>query len=96
MGTDNQGAPIMIYNAPTPRRVDHESPLSTGMQRSPWPEEFKMPTLEAYKGDTDPRKFLHVYEIIVEAAGGDNSTKAKRLPLALQGVALSWFFTLAQ
>lgn len=40
----NQGTPIMVCNAPTLRLVDHESPLSVGMQRSPWSEDFKMAT----------------------------------------------------
>lgn len=64
------------------------------MQRSSWLEDFEMPTLEAYKGETNPHESLHVYEIAIEAVGGDDSTKAKGLPLTLQGGGLSWFFTL--
>ena len=37
---------------------------------------------------------MRVYETAIEAAGGDDTTMAKGLPLVLQGVALSWFFTI--
>lgn len=39
-------------------------------------------------------EFLWVYEIAIEVAGGDDTTKAKSITLALTGVALTWFFTL--
>lgn len=42
----------------------------------------------------DPSKFLRVYETTIEAIGGDDTTKAKSVTLALTGVALTWFFTI--
>ena len=53
-----------------------------------------MPDVTPFKGRTDTSKFLRVYETAVEAAGGDDTTKAKSITLALKGVALTWFFTI--
>ena len=53
-----------------------------------------MPEVTPFAGCTDPSEFLRVYETAVEAAGGDDTTKAKSVTLALKGVALTWFFTI--
>lgn len=53
-----------------------------------------MPEVAPFEGRTDPSEFLRVYETAIEAAGGDDSTKAKSITLALKGVALTWFFTI--
>lgn len=46
-------------------------------------------------GDSEPMEFLRVYETTIEAAGGDDTTKAKNITLALTGVALTRFFALS-
>jgi hypothetical protein len=61
---------------------------------APWPIHFKLSNITKYKGDTDPNEYLRVYETAVEAAGGDDTTKAKILPTMLEGVALSWYTTI--
>ena len=53
-----------------------------------------MPKVTLFEGCTDPSEFLRVYETAIEAAGGDDTTKAKSITLALKGVALTWFFTI--
>ena len=53
-----------------------------------------MPEVATYEGSTDPSQFLRVYETAIEAVGGDDTTKAKSVALALKGVALTWFFTI--
>ena len=75
-------------------RGDPNSPLSVGLETACWPQGFKMPEVTPFQGCTDPSEFLWVYETAVEAAGGDDTTKAKIVTLALKGVALTWFFTI--
>ena len=75
-------------------RGDPNSPLSVGLETVRWPKRFKMPEVTPFQGCNDPSEFLRVYETAVEAAGGDDTTKAKSVTLALRGVALTWFFTI--
>ena len=75
-------------------RGDPNSPLSVGLETARWPQGFKMPEVTSFQGCTDPSEFLRVYETVVEAAGGDDTTKAKSITLALKGVVLTWFFTI--
>lgn len=76
------------------KAVDTKSPLSQNLQMAPWPLSFKLSNITKYKGDTDPNEYLRVYETAVEAAGGDDTTKAKILQTMLEGVALSWYTTI--
>lgn len=57
-------------------RGDLSSPLSAGLEASWWPADFTMPDIKTYEGDTDPTKFLEVYETTIEATWGDDTTKA--------------------
>ena len=75
-------------------RGDPNSPLSVGLETTHWPSNFKMPEVTPFEGRTDTSEFLRVYETAVEAAGGDDTTKAKSITLALKAVALTWFFTI--
>lgn len=76
------------------KAVDTKSPLIQNLQMAPWPLSFKLSNITKYKGDTDPNEYLRVYETAVEAAGGDDTTKAKILQTMLEGVALSWYTTI--
>ena len=80
--------PVNEISAPQ-LRGDPNSPLSVGLEASRWPQGFKMPEVTPFAGCTDPSEFLRVYETAVEAAGGDDTTKAKSVTLALKGVALT-------
>jgi hypothetical protein len=42
--------------------VDHESPLSIGLQTAPWPPKFKPVSLPKYNGFRNSRQFLMRYE----------------------------------
>lgn len=68
--------------------------LSTGLEAACWPSSFKMPNIRPYEGSIDPSEFLQVYETAIEAAEGDDTTKAKSFTLALSGMVLTWFFTI--
>ena len=88
-------SPSLTPPPPAPiLRGDPSSPLSLGLDTARWPARFKMPDVTPFEGCTDPSEFLRVYETAVEAAGGDDTTKAKSITLALKGVALTWFFTI--
>jgi hypothetical protein len=49
----------------------------------PWPRRFNANTLPQYDRDYDPKEFLMKFEAVVESNGGDATTKAKALVLAL-------------
>jgi hypothetical protein len=69
-------------------------PLSGGIKTRPIPPQFKFPPVPRYSGETDPKEFLSIYESTIEAAHGDENTKAKVIHLALDGIARSWYFNL--
>jgi hypothetical protein len=52
--------------------VDSESPLSIGLQTTPWPPKFKPVSLPKYNGFRNSRQFLMRYESAVNSAGGDD------------------------
>nr|AAP44597.1 putative polyprotein [Oryza sativa Japonica Group] len=54
-------------------------PLSGGIKTRPIPPQFKFPPVPRYSGETDPKEFLSIYESAIEAAHGDENTKAKQL-----------------
>jgi hypothetical protein len=68
-----------------PRNVVPVSPLSVELESAPWPRRFNANTLPQYNGDYDPKEFLMKFEAAVESNGGDSTTKAKALMLALKG-----------
>ncbi|XP_066168448.1 general transcriptional corepressor CYC8-like [Oryza sativa Japonica Group] len=51
-------------------------PLSGGIKTRPIPPQFKFPPVPRYSGETDPKEFLSIYESAIEAAHGDENTKA--------------------
>ncbi len=58
------------------------------------PTQFKFAPIPCYSGETDPKEFHSIYESAIEAAHGDENTKAKVIHLALDGIARSWYFNL--
>ncbi len=70
-------------------------PLSGGIKTRTILPQFKFPLVPRYSGETDPKEFLSIYESAIEAAHGDENTKAKVIHLALNSIARSWYFNLA-
>jgi hypothetical protein len=62
--------------------IDPTSPLSAELQRHPWPLGYK-PRIPAFDGKSNPKKFIASYETTVYSAGGDSSTLAKSLIMAV-------------
>jgi hypothetical protein len=73
------------------RNVVPVSPLSVELESAPWPRRFNANTLPQYDGDYDPKEFLMKFEAAVESNGGDATTKAKALVLALKGEVQYWY-----
>jgi hypothetical protein len=46
--------------------MDPKSPLSEGIQTSPWPVTYKPITLPKYNGKTDPHQFIMSFVIAAE------------------------------
>jgi hypothetical protein len=68
---------------------ENRLPLSGGIKTRPIPPQFKFPPVPRYSGETDPKEFLSIYELAIEAAHGDENTKAKVIYLSLDGIACS-------
>ena len=52
-----------------------------------WPPNFKLSSVESYKGDMDPEAWLMLYEIAVRAVGGDDHVMANYVPVVLDAAA---------
>jgi hypothetical protein len=73
------------------RNIVPVSPLSVELESAPWPRRFNANTLPQYDEDYDPKEFLMKFEAVVESNGGDATTKAKALVLALKGEVQYWY-----
>jgi hypothetical protein len=71
--------------------IDSESPLSIGLQTTPWPPKFKPVSLPKYNGFGNSRQFLMRYESAVNSAGGDDVALAKSFIIACEGLVLNWY-----
>jgi hypothetical protein len=67
------------------------SPLSVELESALWPHRFNANPLPQYDGDYNPKEFLMKFEAVVESNGGDATTKAKALVLALKGEVQYWY-----
>jgi hypothetical protein len=67
------------------------SPLSVELESAPWLCRFNANTLPQYDGDYDPKEFLMKFEAAVESNGGNATTKAKALMMALKGKVQYWY-----
>jgi len=68
--------------------LDLRSPLSKGLQTSPWPTTYKPITLPKFNGKTDPHQFLMSFEAAIASAGGNETVMAKSFVIAAEGDAL--------
>ena len=78
------------YTSPqTHRTIDSKSPLSKGIQSSPWPPSYKPITLPKFNGGSDPRQFIMSFEAAVASASGNEAVLAKSFIIAAEGDALA-------
>jgi hypothetical protein len=55
-----------------------------------WPLNFKPLGIEKYDGSTHPGERLKVYQLSIEAPGGDSYVMANNLPVCLSSSARTW------
>ena len=55
---------------------------------------FKPSPIEKYDGTTNPKEWISIYSMVIEAAYGDDYVKANHLPTVLQGSARTWLMNL--
>ncbi|KAG8083536.1 hypothetical protein GUJ93_ZPchr0015g6697 [Zizania palustris] len=87
---------VLTFYPETPENAsfDSDSPLHLDLQKVRLDPKFKTSKLCKYLGEEDPGEFSHSYALAIEASGGVRDTMAKCFPLALDGVALHWFWSL--
>jgi hypothetical protein len=64
------------------------------LKRVYWPLNFKPSRIEKYDGSTIPAEWLEVYELTIEAAGGDSYVMANYLPVCLSSFLRTWLLRL--
>jgi hypothetical protein len=60
-----------------------------------WPLNFKPSGIDKYDGSTNPAKWLEVYQLTIEVAGGDSYVMANYLPIYLSSSARTWLMGLS-
>jgi hypothetical protein len=61
-----------------------------------WSAKFNAGHIDQYDGSSNPEEFIQVYQIIIEATGGDDRVNANFLHTALTGAAKSWLINLSE
>jgi hypothetical protein len=64
------------------------------LRKVTWPPNFKLVGIEKYDGKTDRREWLQVYELTIEATGGDTQVMTNYLPINLLSAARTWLMGL--
>jgi hypothetical protein len=64
------------------------------LKRVRWPLNFKPSEIEKYDGSTNPDEWLKVYQLTIEATGGDSYVMANYLPVCLSSFARTWLLGL--
>jgi hypothetical protein len=64
--------------------------FSHDLRRVRWPLNFKLLRIEKYDRSTNLAKWLEVYQLAIEAIGGDSYIMANYLPVLLSSSARTW------
>jgi hypothetical protein len=56
-------------------------PFSRGLQKVIWPPNFNLSAIKKYDGSTNLVEWLEVYQLVIEAAGGDSYIMTNYLPI---------------
>ena len=85
------------FNSPLVHKIIYSrSPLSEGIQISPWPSSYKPITLPKFNGRSDPRQFIMGFKAAIASTGGNDTILAKLFVIAAEGDALAWYSMLRQ
>lgn len=82
-------------SVPQDREADTSLPLSSSIQSTMWPPRFAGVRLPTFAEVTDPKEFFMRYKTAVESAEGGDRMKVKALPMALEGIAGTWYSKMA-
>jgi hypothetical protein len=74
--------------------IDTSSPPSINLQLAQWPIWYKFNMIPTFDGESDSRQFLMSFEARVIAGGGDKTTLAKSLVMAVKGPTQHWYLSL--
>jgi hypothetical protein len=72
------------------RNVGGIEPFSHDLKMVCWPLNFKLLGIEKYDGSTNSAEWLEVYQLTIEATGGDSYVMANYLPIYLSSLARMW------
>ena len=82
----------MPYTLPQLHKtIDFKSPLSEGIQNSPWPPSYKPITLPKFNERLDPRQFIMSFEAAVGFGSGNEVVLAKSFVIVAKGDMLAWY-----
>jgi hypothetical protein len=68
--------------------------FSPNLKRVNWPVNFKPSGIGKYDGSTNLAEWLEVYQLVIEAAGGDSYVMVNYLPVCLSSSAKMWLLRL--
>jgi hypothetical protein len=68
--------------------------FSQDMKRVCWPMNFRPLGIEKYNWSTNPSEWLEVYQLIIEATGGDSYVMANYLLVCLSSSDRTWLLGL--
>jgi hypothetical protein len=88
--------PRFLVRGVTPTGRSGFRALAGPLKEVRWPAKFKAGHIDQYDGSSNPEEFIHVYQTVIEAAGGDDRVKANFLPMALSGAARSCLINLPE
>jgi hypothetical protein len=68
--------------------------FSHDLKRVRWPLNFKPSGIEMYDGSTNPAEWLEMYQITIEAVGGDSYSMENYLQVNLSSSSRTWLLEL--
>jgi hypothetical protein len=60
------------------------------MKKVIWPQNFKPSGIDKYDRSTNPTGWLTVYQLTIEARGGDSYVMANYIPICLSSSSRTW------
>jgi hypothetical protein len=70
--------------------------LALSLRQVVWPDKFKVRHIDKYDDSSNPKEFIQVYHIVIEATGVDDRVKTNYLPMTLSDAARSWLINLPE
>ncbi|CAA0842918.1 Unknown protein, partial [Striga hermonthica] len=82
------------FSRPSPRVVDHASPLSPDILQEPVPKKIKVPQLGLYDGSSDPDSHIGLYTSWMVLHGATDALRCRMFSLTLGPKAQRWYHSL--